>query len=61
MDQRAIELKELSDAVAEFNRDLDVMNIPSGESLRSCMQALSGFVQSELHEAIHLEVKRHWS
>jgi hypothetical protein len=50
MDQRAAELRELSDAVAEFSQDLDVADVPSGESLRSRMQALSGFIRSELRE-----------
>jgi hypothetical protein len=52
------ELKELSDVVAEFGRDLGAMDIPSGESSRSRMRALSGYVWSELREAVHLRVKR---
>jgi hypothetical protein len=52
------ELKELSDVVAEFGRDLGAMDVPSGESSRSRMRALSGYVWSELREAVHLRVKR---
>lgn len=52
------ELKELSNAVAEFSRDLGAVDVPLGESSWSRMQALSGYVRSKLHEAIHLRVKR---
>jgi hypothetical protein len=58
VDQRAAELKELSDEVAEFSRDLDATDIALGESPRSRMQALSAFVRSEIHETVHLGVKR---
>lgn len=58
MDQKTAKLKEQSDAVAEFSRDLDAADIPLGESLQRHMHGPSGFVQSELHEAIHLGVKR---
>jgi hypothetical protein len=52
------ELKELSDAVAEFSRDLGAVDVPSGESLWSYMQALSGYMRSKLREAVHLGVKQ---
>jgi hypothetical protein len=51
-------LKEISDAVAEFSRDLDVADVPQGETPWSHMQALSGFIRSKLCKAIHLGVKR---
>lgn len=43
--------------MADFGRGLGVEGVPSGESSQSRMQALSGYVQSELHESIHLGVK----
>lgn len=58
MDQKIAELKELFDKVPDFGRGLRAEDIPSGESSRSRMQALSGYVRRELHEAVHLRVKR---
>lgn len=51
-------LKELSNAVVEFGRDLGAMDVPLSESSWSHMQALSGYVRSELLKVIHLGVKR---
>lgn len=50
VDQIMAELKELS--------DLGAVDVPSGECSQSHTQALSGYVQSELYEEIHLRVKR---
>lgn len=58
VDQKMVELKDLSDAVVEFGRDLGVADVPLGEYLRSRMRALSGYVRSELREAVHLGVKQ---
>jgi hypothetical protein len=58
MDQKMSKLKELFDAVAEFGRDLGAVDVPSDEYTWSRMRALSGYVRSELCEAIHLGVKR---
>jgi hypothetical protein len=44
--------------VAEFGRDLGVVDVPSGETVRSHMRVLSGHVRSELCEVVHLRVKR---
>lgn len=55
VDQKMVELKELSGTVAELNRDLRAVDVPSGESLRSRMQSLSIYVRSELRKAIYLE------
>ena len=48
VDQKMVELKDLSDAVVEFGRDLCVADVPLGEYLRSRMRALSGYVRSKL-------------
>lgn len=54
VDQKMAELKELSGTVAEFNRDLRAVDVPSGESSRIRMQSLSIYVRSELREAVYL-------
>jgi hypothetical protein len=56
--QRGVELREVSEAVADLFRDLDVVGVPRGGPMRPCMQALSDFVWGELHGAVHLGVKR---
>jgi hypothetical protein len=58
VDQKIAELKDLSDAVVDFGQILGAEDVPSGESSRSHMQALSGYVRSELHEVVHLRVKQ---
>lgn len=58
MDQKIAELKDLSDTVADFDQSLEAGDVPSGESSQSHMHALSGYVQSELCDVIHLGVKQ---
>jgi hypothetical protein len=58
VDQKIVELKYLSDAVADFSQGLGAEDVPSGEFSWSRMQSLSGYVRSELREAVHLGVKR---
>jgi hypothetical protein len=58
VDQKTVELKELFNVVAEFSLDLDVVDVPLGESSWGGMRALSGFIQSELREVVHLGVKQ---
>jgi hypothetical protein len=58
MEQKVAELKEMSDMVAEFLQDLDVVAVPQGGPLRSRMRALSGYIWGKLCEAVHLGVKR---
>jgi hypothetical protein len=55
---KGAKMKDLSDAVAEFGRDLGTSDIPLDEPLWSRMRALSGYMWSELREAVHLGVKR---
>jgi hypothetical protein len=58
MEQKGVELREVSEAVANLFRDLDVVGMPQGGPPRPRMQALGDFVQGELRGAVHLEVKR---
>jgi hypothetical protein len=58
VDQKIAKLKDLSDAVVDFGQSLGAKDVPSCESSRSRMQALSGYVRSELCEVVHLRVKR---
>lgn len=58
VNQKMVELKDLSDAVVEFGRDLGATDVPLGEHLWSRKRALSGYVRSELREAVHLGVKQ---
>jgi hypothetical protein len=58
VDQNISKLKNLSDAVAYFGQSLGAGDVPLGESLWSHMQALSGYVRSELLKVIHRGVKR---
>lgn len=58
VDAKIAELKALSDAVANFGRNLGIEDIPSGGSPQSHMLALHGHVWSELREAVYIEVKR---
>jgi hypothetical protein len=58
VEQQGAELREVSEAVVDLFRDLDVVGVPRGGPMRPCMQALGNFVQGELHGAVHLGVKR---
>jgi hypothetical protein len=57
VDEKIVELKALSEAVAEFGQTFGAEDIPLGGSPWSRMLALSGHMQSELHEAVHTGVK----
>lgn len=61
MDQKIAELKDLSDTVVDFCQGLGAEDVPLSESSRSRMQALSGYMHSELREAVHLGVKREFA
>jgi hypothetical protein len=58
VEQQGAELREVSEAVADLFRDLDVVGVHQGGPIRPCMQALGYFVWGELRGAVHLEVKR---
>jgi hypothetical protein len=58
VEQKGTELRELSDAVVDLFQDLDVVDVPRSEPPWPCMQALSGYMRGELHDAVHLGVKR---
>ena len=57
VEQRGVELREVSEAVADLFRDLDVVGVPRAGPMWPCMRALGNFVRGELHGAIHLGVK----
>jgi hypothetical protein len=40
VEQQGAELREVSEAVADLFRDLDVVGVPRGGPMRPCMQAL---------------------
>jgi hypothetical protein len=44
--------------VADLLRDLDMVDVPRSGPPWPRMQALSGYVRGELHDAVHLGVKR---
>jgi hypothetical protein len=57
VDEKIVELKALSEAVADFGQTFGE-DIASGGALWSHMLALSGHMRSELREAVHTGVKR---
>jgi hypothetical protein len=58
VEQQGAMPREVSEAVVDLFRDLDVLGMPRGGPMRPCMQALSDFVWVEFRGAVHLGVKR---
>jgi hypothetical protein len=58
MEQKGTLLRELSKVVADLFQDLDMVGVPWSGPPQPRMQALGGYVRGELHEAVHVGVKR---
>jgi hypothetical protein len=54
VEQQGAMPREVSEAVVDLFRDLDVVGVPRGGPMRPCMQALSDFVRVEFRGAVHL-------